>query len=115
MVTNFCVVSLVLTTVLYVACQLIVPQLRDGDSIDLVAFNETRRRKYLAAFGLVVALAMVANFMTPGFATANVFNVAMVALIGIAWLWRDTRVQIAVVAVIIALYTYYAATYIPQL
>src|SRR5687768_4307664 len=52
---------LVLATVLYVACHLIVPDLRDGDSIDLVAFNETRRRKYLAALGLVVALAMVGN------------------------------------------------------
>jgi hypothetical protein len=41
-------------------------------------------------------------------------RVALVALIGIAWLWPDTRVQIAVVAVFIAL-TYYAATYIPQL
>jgi hypothetical protein len=106
---------LVLATVLYVACQLIVPDLRDGDSIDLVAFNETRRRKYLAALGLDVALAMVQNFTTPGLATANVFNVALVALIGIAWLWRDTRVQIAVVAVFIAIYTYYAATYIPKL
>ena len=58
---------LVLITLLYVACQLIVPQLRDGDSIDLVAFNESRWRKYLATFGLLVALAMVLNFMTPGF------------------------------------------------
>ena len=106
---------LVLATVLYVACQLIVPDLRDGDSIDLVAFNESRRRKYLAALGLDVALATVQNLTTPGLATANVFNVALVALIGIAWLWRDTRVQMAVVAVFIGLYTYYAATYIPQL
>jgi hypothetical protein len=40
---------------------------------------------------------------------------ALLALIAIAWLWRDSRVQMAVVAVFIALYTYYAATYIPQL
>ena len=106
---------LVLATVLYVACQLIVPDLRDGDSIDLVAFNESRRRKYLAALGLDVALATVQNLTTPGLATANIINVAMVALIGIAWLWSDTRVQISVVALIIALSIYYAATYIPQL
>jgi hypothetical protein len=110
----FVLYLLVLATLLYVSCQLIMPDL-GGASIDLVAFWETGRRKYLATYGLYVALAMVVNFLTPGFATANIINVAMVALIGCAWLWRDTRVQIAVVAMIYALFIYYAATYIPQL
>lgn len=112
---GYVVYLLVLATLLYVSCQLIIPDLRDGASIDLAAFNETGRRRYLAAFFLYNALATIANLTISGFATAVMINAASVTLIAIAWVWRAARVQVAVVAAIVVLFAYYAVTYIPSL
>jgi hypothetical protein len=106
---------LMLATLLYVSCHLIMPDQRERASIDLAAFYETIRRKYLIAYFSYVALAMGVNITIDGFAMANVINAAMLVLIGCAWLWRDSRVQGVAVAGVLALFAYYAVTYIPSL
>ena len=85
---------LVLSTLLYLSCYLVMPVVRAGDSIDLVAFNETNRQRYLGTYLIYCALAAVANLTVAGFADALVFNVLAVTLVGSAWVRRNARVQV---------------------
>jgi len=106
---------LVLSTVLYLSCYLVMPAARDGDSIDLVEFNETNRRRYLGTYFMYCALSVLANLTITGFADALINNVLAVALIGCAWVSRDVRVQVAVAVAMVAEFAYYAVRFIPSL
>jgi hypothetical protein len=106
---------LALATMLFVSCQLIMPDLRAGESIDLVAFNQTNRQKYLAAYFCYIALAVIANLTIAGFAAAVLINVVTLVLIAAAWQSTNPRVQALIVGLMVILYAYYALTFVSSL
>jgi hypothetical protein len=107
---------LLLATLLYIGCHLVVPRVHDEDEVvDLAAFEADHRRRYLAAFGAYIAIATIANLTIDGFATAVWLNLAMVALVAVAWPSRDARVHSAATLAMVACVVYYAIRYIPAL
>ena len=112
---GYVIFLLVLATVLYLTCQLIVPELRDGEAIDLVEFTRSNGRRFLGALGVYMALGLAANLTISGFAGAVWVNAASVVLISVAWAFRQPRVQGAVTLALIVLFAYYAVTFIPAL
>lgn len=104
-----------LAVLLYLCCDLVVPNVPEGETIDLVVFNETDGRKYLGAYFAYISAGIVANLTIAGFAAAVLLNIAILILIGVAWWWRNPRVQGVVVAILLPLVVYYAVTYIPAL
>ena len=107
---------LVLATLLYIGCHLVVPSVREEDEVlDLAAFDAGHRRRYLAAFGLYIAVATVANLTIDGFFNAVWINLATVVLTAIAWWRREAAAQWVVALAMVALITYYALTFIPAL
>jgi hypothetical protein len=106
---------LVLATLLYLNALLFVPEVRDGEPLDLVEFADRNRRRYLAAFFAYIVLGTITNLTISGLAGAVWINFATLALVAIAWLFADRRVQAAVAAALVALFAYYAATFIPAL
>jgi hypothetical protein len=105
-----------LATILYIGCHLVVPSVREEDeALDLAAFDEGHRRRYLAAFGAYIAVATVANLTIDGFANAVWINLATLVLTAVAWWRREARMQWVVAVAMVALITYYAVTFIPAL
>lgn len=112
---GFVLYLLVLATLLYISVRLVVPHVSEGVDLDLAAFDNAHRRKYLAAFAAYIATGTIANLSISGFQSAVWINVVTLALIACAWLWPDPRVQTAVTSAILALFGYYAFKYIPAL
>jgi len=110
-------VGLLLLTaaILYVAAWLIVPEVETGGTVDLVAFDEANRRKYIAALFIYIAVAVVVNLSIATLQWAVLINVGTLLTLGAAWLWQDKRVQWVCLAVIYALWVYYALNFIPAL
>ena len=107
---------LVLATLLYNGCHLVVPSVREEDEVlDLAAFDAGHRRRYLAAFGLYIGVATVANLTIDGFADAIWINLATIVLTAIAWWRREAGAQWVVALAMVALLAFYAVTFIPSL
>jgi hypothetical protein len=85
---------------LYLASWLVMPEIRPNEPVDLVAFNDANRRKYLGAFMVYSALGAI-SLVPSGALKAGVWApVIGVFAAGAAWIWRDRRVQAAALAVI---------------
>lgn len=112
---GFVLYLLVLATLLYISVHLVVPHVSEGAELDLSAFDDAHRRKYLAAFAAYIAIATIANLSISGFESAVWINMVTLGLLSCAWLWPHPRLQAAVTLAILALFGFYAFTYIPAL
>src|SRR5438874_13814054 len=104
-------------SMIFVAARLIVPAASDNSAIDMTAFFERNRRKYMA---VVIALAAVNEFINlslPGFGSLQVALLVgtWIVLFSVGWVSPSTRVQLAVAAVNVLLTVYYAVTFVPSL
>jgi len=104
-------------SMIFVAARLIVPAASDNSAIDMTAFFERNRRKYMA---VVIALAAVNEFINlslPGFGSLQVALLvgAWIVLFSVGWVSPSTRVQLAVAAANVLLTVYYAVTFVPSL
>lgn len=106
---------LLLAAILYVAAWLIVPDIEADGTVDLVAFDNVNRRKYIAALFVYIAVAVAVNLSIAAFQWAVLINVGTLAMLGAAWLWQDKRVQWVCLAGIYALWAYYTAMFLPPL
>lgn len=111
---GFVIFLLLLATALYLTCWLLIPE-RFEDGIDLVEFDTTNRRKYLGGFIIYMSLGTVANLDIAHFQGAIAISSGLALLAAIAWLFKEPRLQYAVLVAMYALIVYYSLHFIPQL
>jgi hypothetical protein len=94
-----------------------VPAPTTDEPIDLSAFFDRHRRKFM---GVLIVLAIVnqaTNLTLEGF-SAPILGYMIIVWIGLfaaAWAWKSQSVQLAVAAVNVAMTAYYAVTFVPAL
>jgi hypothetical protein len=112
-------VSLLLAqaSMIFVAARLIVPAASDGSAIDMTAFFERNRRKYMAVVIALAAVNEIINLSLPGFGSLQLalLVAAWVLLFIVGWLLPANRVQLATAAANVLLTAYYAVTFVPSL
>lgn len=106
---------LLMVTVLYATCAFAVPEAAVSDGVNLDEFHRANRRKYLGALFVYTVLGFVGNLIISSLQLAMIVSAGQLVLIGVAWSWRDRRVQIAVLAAMYALTGWYAVTFIGAL
>lgn len=108
---------LVFAASLFLVGRAVVPDAPQPEPIDVTAFYERHRRRILALFFVFSAIGTIANLTLPGFATSELFGLAVVLMIllVIAWRWARPAVQWAVVAGNFVLTSYYVIHYEPLL
>lgn len=106
---------LVLATLLYLTAWLAVPEFDAREGIDLAEFHDRNRRKYLAALAAFLVVGNLLNLTIESFRSEVPVSPAFFAVLGVAWLWRDRRVQLGALAAYYGLLTWYALNYIPEL
>jgi hypothetical protein len=107
---------LLLATALYLTSWLAVPSERTtSESVDLAAFYNSNRRNFLGAFFAYIAIGLFGNLTVATLQSAALVSLVFMGLIGAAWLWRDSRIQIAALAASYLLIGWYMVTYIPAL
>jgi len=112
----FVALLLLMATALYIACGLAMPNEVDAkDGIDLAAFHEANRRRFLGAVIAYELLMIFGNLAIASLESAALINVGQLVLTAAAWLWSDRRVQLGAVALIWLLTGWYAHNFIPTL
>lgn len=102
--------------VLYLTCWLVVPtESAVEDQIDLSKFFETRRRGFLGAYLVYVAMGLFANLSIGSLASAALVSASQLVLVGAAYLWSGPRLQAAVIVAMYCLTAWYAVQYVPSL
>src|SRR5262249_23138847 len=101
--------------VLYVVAWLIVPDISEEGEADMPAFHDANRRKYLAGIIIWLVGGTISNRVTPALPLANWIAPISVVTVATAWVWKHRFVQMGALAVIYALFTYYALNFIPAL
>jgi hypothetical protein len=112
-------VSLLLTqaALVYVASWLIVPSTFSDEPIDLTAFFDRNRRKFMGVIMILAIVNEVTNLTLPGFGnlTIGLMIAAWIVLLSVGMIWKSPRVQLAVAAANVVLTSYYAVKFVPAL
>lgn len=113
---GYVVFWLLLATMLYIAIWLVVPTERAvEDGIDLAAYHDANRRKYLGALIVYQLLGVAANLSVASLSAATWFVFPGFAAAAAAWIWRDRRVQYAALAIYVIMTAWYASQYVAVL
>lgn len=113
---GFVVFLLLLATTLYVACGLAIPHATgSSDSVDLEAFHDTNRQRYLGALFAYHGLSIFGNLAIAPLESAAFVSVAELAIIAVAWTWADRRIQMVAMIAMWLLNIWYAYKFIPEL
>ena len=104
-------------SMIFVAARLIVPAASDDAAIDMTAFFERNRRKYMAVVVALAAVNEIINLSLPGFGSLQVALLvgAWIVLFSVGWVSPSIRVQLVVAAANVLLSAYYAVTFVPSL
>ena len=104
-------------SMIFVAARLIVPGVSNGSPVDMTAFFERTRRKYMAVVFAVAASNELINLSLPGFGSIQValLVAAWLFLFAVGWVFASLRVQLAIAAANVMLTGYYAVTFVPSL
>lgn len=112
-------VSLLLAqaALIYVASWLIVPSTFADEPIDLKAFFDRNRRKFMSIILILALVNEVTNLTLPGFGSLHIglLILAWIVLLSVGIISKSERVQLAVAAANVALTAHYAVTFIPAL
>ena len=112
-------VSLLLTQValIYVASWLIVPTKFGDGPVDLKAFFDRNRRKFMSIILILALVNEVTNLTLPGFGSLHIglLILAWIVLLSVGIISKSERVQLAVAAANVALTAHYAVTFVPAL
>jgi hypothetical protein len=113
---GYVVFWVVLATMLYLAAWLVVPTERaTEDGIDLIAYHDANRRKYLGALFIYQVLGVAANLSAPSLTAAAWIAIPGLGSIAAAWLWRGPRIQLAALGACVVTVAYYASQYVAVL
>ena len=117
MVARLCRLLLGQASIIFVAARLIVPGVSDGSALDMTAFFERTRRKYMAVVFALAASNELINLSLPGFGSIQValLVAAWLFLFTVGWAFASPRVQLAIAAGNLMLTAYYAVTFVPSL
>ena len=92
----------------YVWCVFITPEAERGETLDLVAFHDAERRRYLAPLVVLEGVAIASNIANGLYASYDnwlsdmVISVIALAATLIAIIWSGNRLQVVVAAVMLA-------------
>jgi hypothetical protein len=113
---NVCLL-LLQASLIYITSRLVVPAPADDEPIDLTAFFELNRRKFMGVIAIYALVNEATNLTIEGFNTTllGLMVLAWVVLFAIAWLWRSPQIQLAVAAANVILTAWYAITFVPAL
>ena len=114
---GFVAFLLLLGSMLYLACHLVMPDVDHGRPVDLVEFRDARPRRYLSAFFAYQAAGALSNVALPGFQSTTMYllSAAQLSLVAVAWARPTARVQGLVLVALYVLFGYYAVRFIPAL
>jgi hypothetical protein len=114
---GFVAFLLLLGSMLYLTCHVVMPDVEPGRPVDMVEFRDSRPRRYLSAFFAYQAAGALANLALPGFQSTTMYLLsgAQLSLLALAWARPNARVQGAALVALYVLFGYYAATFIPAL
>jgi hypothetical protein len=103
--------------IIYVAARLVVPAPTHEGPIDLTAFFDHHRRKFMGAIAVLAIVNEATNLTLEGFNTSllAMMVVAWVVLAVTALLFKSYRVQYAVAVANVILTAWYAVTFVPAL
>ena len=103
--------------VIYIASRLIVPTPIADQTIDLTAFFESNRRKFMGVLVVLAVINEATNLTLGGFSSLvlGLMVIAWVVLFTAAWIWKSQSVQLAVAVANVVLTAYYAVKFIPTL
>ena len=101
----------------YVASWLIVPSTFSDEPIDLTAFFDRNRRKFMGVIMILAIVNEVTNLTLPGFGnlTIGLMIAAWIVLLSVGMIWKSPRVQLAMAAANVVLTSYYAVKFVPAL
>jgi hypothetical protein len=98
--------------VLYLACWLALPEVGQGESVDLREYHDRSRRLYLGAIVVYATLSIVGVLLTPGQGSGVWTAVAIGGAAATAWIWRSRWVQTGAVIVALATLIYWDVAYV---
>lgn len=107
--------TIVIALIDYLQAALVCPEIAAEGPIDLVAFHQKQSRRYVAAFALSAADALIANLVLGGALSISAWmmqNLAVIPLLLIAVaaaIWRNRVTDIAAPVLLIAVWTFYFA------
>ena len=104
-------------SLIYVTSRLVVPAPTDEEPIDLTAFFDRNRRKFMGVITIYALVNEATNLTLEGFNSTllGLMVLAWVVLFAIAWLCQSPRIQLVVAAANVALTAWYAVTFVPAL
>ncbi len=112
-------VCLLLTqgAIIYVAARLVVPAPASDQPIDLTAFFDHQRRKFMGAIATLAIVNEATNLTLDGFNTSllAIMVIAWVVLAVTAFSFGSYRIQYAVAVTNVILTVWYAVTCVPSL
>lgn len=97
----------------YMQAALVCPEIPAEGPIDLVAFHETRSRRYIGAFAVTTVMALISNLYFGGgynvaeFITQNIAVIPLIVVALMAAIFRNRRVQITAPFLLSAIWIYY--------
>jgi hypothetical protein len=97
----------------YLQAALVCPEIPPEGPIDLAVFHNSQSRRYIAAFGLSAADALIANIVLGGAFSISAWmmqNLAVLPLLLIATvaaIWRNRVVDIAAVVLLLCVWSFY--------
>jgi len=118
-VWTFGYVSLLLTqaALIYIVARLVVPVPANDEPIDLSAFFNSHRRKFMGAIATLAIVNELTNISLKGFDSSllGFMVVGWVLLALTAFIWESPKVQYSVAALNVILTVWYAATFVRTL
>lgn len=114
---QYVLLLLVQASGIYIIASLVVPSPHDNKPIDLTAFFEGNRRKFMGTMLVTISINEITNLTIQGFNTSllGLMVLAWAVLFVIGWQWASQKVQLAICVINIAMTTYYAMNFIPAL
>lgn len=114
---GFVTFLLLLGSLLYLACHVVMPDVEDGRPVDMAEFRDARPRRYLSVLFAYQFAGGLANLALPGFQSTTMLalSAAQLSLLAIAWARPAARVQGWVLVALYLLFACYAITFIPAL
>ena len=102
---------------MYVASWLIVPSTFGDEPIDLKAFFDRNRRKFMSIILILALVNEVTNLTLPGFGSLHIGLLIMgwIVLLSVGIIWKSERVQLGVAVANVVLTVHYAVTFVPAL
>jgi len=108
---------LIQAALIYVASHLSVPSSSSEEPVDMTAFFDRNRRKFMSVTLILAATNELLNLSLPGFGSwhLGLLVLAWIVLLSVGIYSNSTRVQIFLASLNVVLTIYYAVEFVPML